>query len=318
MKARIKKIVLGSLLALLVLAALTKVCFEIDNYYYESGLRKMKNAHELDIVVKSKIEHKTLKLNGCEIHYSISANESEKSIVFLHPAFSDHTVFEEQIDYFSKDYRVISIDLIGHGLSKAKKSKDQIDASRDHIFKILEQEKVEKINLVGVSIGSLIAQHFALKYPEKVNSLTALGGYDINKENKDIAKAQRSSNIGLIVRVLFSMKAFRKKTAEITCYTKRGQALFYQTSKHYTRSSFATMQGLKKVVKNRNSHEASYPTFILSAEFDVDLAIEMAKSWHSDLENSEYFMIKDAGHCANLDKPDEFNKRVKDFLDRNN
>jgi pimeloyl-ACP methyl ester carboxylesterase len=142
--------------------------------------------------------------------------------------------------------------------------------------------------------------------------------YDINEENKEVAKVQRSSNMGLIVRALFSMKAFRKKTAEISCYTKRGQTLFYRSSRHYTRSSFATMQRLKNVVKNRDNHQAGYPTFILTAEFDIDLAKEMAKSWHSDLENSEYFMIKDAGHCANLDKPEEFNKRVKDFLDRNN
>jgi len=40
--------------------------------------------------------------------------------------------------------------------------------------------------------GSLIAQYFALNYPEKTKSFTALEGYDINKENKEVSKAQRS------------------------------------------------------------------------------------------------------------------------------
>lgn len=318
MKGKIKRIVMRTLFALLMLIAFTKVYFEVDNYYYESGLISMKKAQELDVEVQGEIEYKTLSLNGCEIHYSISKNKSEKSIVFLHPAFSDHTVFQEQFDYFSKDYTVIAIDLIGHGLSKANKSKDKIDASRDHIFKILELENIETTNLLGVSVGSLIAQHFALKYPEKVNSLTALGGYDINKENEEIAKSQKFLNIGLVIRALFSMRAFRKKTAMITCKSKRGQALFYQSTRHYTRSSFATMQGLQNVIKNRETHEASYPILIMTGEFDIDLAKRMAESWHSELENSEYFMIEDAGHCANLDKPADFNRKVKDFLDRNN
>lgn len=75
-------------------------------------------------------------------------------------------------------------------------------------------------------MGSLIAQYFALQYPDKVQSLTALGGYDINKENKEVEKAQRASNLGLIFRAVFSMKSFRKKTAEITCITKKGKHYF--------------------------------------------------------------------------------------------
>ena len=43
----------------------------------------------------------------------------------------------------------------------------------------------------------------------------------------------------------------------------------------------------------------------------------MAKEWHIEINNSEYFMIENAGHCANIDKPLEFNKVVKEFIDRN-
>jgi len=60
-------------------------------------------------------------------------------------------------------------------------------------------------------MGTLIAQYFALKYPDKVNSLTALGGYDINKNNKEAANAQRFENFKLIVKALFSMNSFRRQ-----------------------------------------------------------------------------------------------------------
>jgi pimeloyl-ACP methyl ester carboxylesterase len=170
---------------------------------------------------------------------------------------------------------------------------------------------------VGVSMGSLIAQYFALQYPDKVKSLTALGGYDINKENKEVEKAQRASNLGLIFRAVFSMNSFRKKTAEITCITKKGQALFYESSSLYERKSFLSMQGLQNVIKCRKSIKPEYPTLILTAEFDIELAKKQAKEWHENLPNSECFMMKAAGHCANMDDPLEFNRLVKEFIRRN-
>ncbi len=295
-----------------------KIYFEISNAVYNNKIKQMVDNNELTVQIESSIEHKTLEMNGYEIHYNVSGKENNDLIVFLHPAFSDHRAFDQQIDYFSKDYRVITIDLIGHGLSKANKSKDKIDASSEHIRRILELEGKDRVNLVGVSMGSLIAQYFALQYPDKVKSLTALGGYDINKENKEVEKAQRSSNLGLILRAAFSMKSFRKKTAEITCITKKGQAFFYETSSFYERKSFRVMQGLQNVIKDRMNIKPKYPTLIVTAEFDIELAKKLAKEWHTNSENSEYYIIKNAGHCANLDNPLEFNSLVKEFIDKLN
>jgi pimeloyl-ACP methyl ester carboxylesterase len=315
---KIKKKLKRTLFILIVLTAIVKIYFEIDNYFYKSKLETLENNNKLAINIKAAIEHKTLQIEGCKIHYFVSGRQNKKSIVFLHAAFSDHRMFDQQIDYFSKDYKVITIDLIGHGLSKANKSKDQIDASSQHIFKILELENINQTHLVGVSVGSLIAQHFALKDPTKVKSLTALGGYNINKTNKKIEKSQRGSNLSLIARAIFSMKAFRKKTALITCKSARGQALFYKTTSHYERKSFMVMQGIKNIVKDRIDIEVNYPTLIMTGEFDIELAKKMAKDWLSNLDNSDYYMIENGGHCANIDEPLVFNKKVMEFIDKNN
>ena len=186
----------------------------------------MKENNKLNIQMEISIEHKILKQNGYEIHYYISGQENSDLVIFLHPAFSDHRAFNRQIDFFSKKYKVITIDLIGHGLSKANKSKDKIDVSAKHINEILKTEKNESVRLVGVSMGSLIAQYFALKYPNKTKSLTVLGGYDINIENKEVIKAQIFLNLNLIFRAFFSMKSFRQQTAKITTKTKKDKLCF--------------------------------------------------------------------------------------------
>ncbi len=265
--------------------------------------------------IQSKVEHKTLELDGYQIHYYISGAINNSSILFLHPAFSDHRAFANQIDYFSKNYRVITIDLLGHGLSKANTSKDKIDVSTEHIVQILEQEYIPKIHLVGVSVGSLIAQYFALKHPNKVQSLTALGGYSIHEKNETIKKAQRLANLGLVFRALFSMNAFRSKTAKITCYSKEGQTLFYESSSLFERKSFKVMPGVEYMIDNRNNLNIAYPMYILVGEYDIDLAKQMALKWHKDVPHSSYFVLKDAGHCANLDKPNAFNKILNQFIE---
>lgn len=318
MKLKRKKILI-IILSLIIFSILGfKIYFDIDNAIYNNGIKHMMKNNELNIKPESSIEHKTLNMDDYEIHYFVSGKENNDLIVLLHPAFSDHRVFDQQIDFFSKNYRVITIDLIGHGLSKAKKSKDKIDVSSEHIAKILEIKGFDKAHIVGISMGSLIAQYFALEYPEKIKTLTALGGHDINKENKEVAKAQRSYNLSLIFRAIFSMKAFRKMTAKNICKSEKGQALFYETTSHYERKSFMVMQGLQNLIKDRKNIKTEYPTLILTGEFDIELAKKMSKEWHTDLEKSEYFIIENAGHCANIDKPLVFNKVVKEFIDRNN
>lgn len=317
MKRNRKKIIFIILTIIIVPILGIKIYFEVDNVFYEKRIEQMKKSNEPNVQIESSIEHKTLKMDDYEIHYFVSGKENSNLIVFLHPAFSDHRAFDQQIDFFSKKYRVITIDLIGHGLSKAKKSKDKIDASSKHIEQILDIEGFDKTHLVGISMGSLIAQYFALEYPEKIKTLTALGGHDINKENKEVAKAQRSYNLSLIFRAIFSMKAFRKMTAENICKSEKGQALFYETTGHYERKSFMVMQGLQNVIKDRKNIKPKYPTLMLIGEFDIELSKKMAKEWHNDIESSEYLMIEDAGHCANIDKPLEFNKIVIEFIDGN-
>jgi len=251
-----------------------KTFFEIENVLYKNRIGKMKNN---SLLTERSIEQKTLKMDGYDIHYFVSGKENNDLIVFLHPAFSDHRAFDQQIDFFSKQYRVITIDLIGHGLSKANKSKDKIDASSKHIEKILDMEGFDKAHLVGISMGSLIAQYFALEYPDKIKTLTALGGHDINKENKEVAKAQRSYNLSLIFRAIFSMKAFRKMTAKNICKSENGQTLFYETTSHFERKSFMVMQGLQNLIKDRKNIKPKYPTLLLIGEFDIALSKKMAK-----------------------------------------
>lgn len=264
--------------------------------------------------MKTKMIHKTIPLQGTEIHYFSNDQQNAESILFLHPAFSDHSCFDNQIDFFAEHFHVITVDLLGHGLSSVGQSNDKIDHSAKHLNQILLKENIEKIHLVGVSMGSLLAQDLAAKFPSKILSLTALGGYDIHHIYPEINKAQRKEMFKWLFKVLFSMDAFRRYAASVSAIKESEQVNFYQSTKGFTRKSFTVMSALGNIMANREKDIGSYPLLILSGEKDNELALQVTKKWHDKESESRFYIVKNAGHCANMDNPIEFNRIVSDFL----
>lgn len=248
------------------------------------------------------------------MHYFVSGNPLGETIIFLHPAFGDHRCFDKQIDCFSSQYKIITVDMPGHGLTGVEKSKTKISATPQLIVEILNLENTEKAHIVGVSLGSLLAQDFALKYPHKTLSLTVLGGYNINKEQKEIAKAQRTEMFKWIFKMIFSMDAFRRYASSAAVTNKTEQARFFESAKLFTRKSFTVMSGLNKLIANRPDIQQTFPLLLLAGENDLELAVNATKQWHKDNPKAQMHIIENAGHCANMDNADRFNDIMMGFL----
>lgn len=262
--------------------------------------------------MKASVERNTVIHNGYPVNYYASGNSENDLIIFLHPAFADHRAFDQQIEFFASNYRVITLDMPGHGFAQSGKAR--IDHTIHHINSIMESEGYPKAHFAGVSMGSLIAQYFALHFPEKVQSMTVLGGYDINADNKELNKAQRTENIKWIFKALLSMSSFRRYVAGVSVIRPEEQARIYEMAKLFTRKSFLVMSGLRNIVKNREGVSQNYPLLLLSGDKDIELAIRMSKKWHSENPSSEFYMIENAGHCANMDEPGSFNRILIDFI----
>lgn len=305
------KIFLLILLIIIAIVLIVKIYFEVDARRYEKYVDES-SAIKIEVPT-SAVEHKKLEQEGYDIHYFVSGTLEGDLIILLHPAFSDHTVFDAQIDALAENYRVVAVDLIGHGLSQIRKSDDKIDASAKHIVEIMEREGYSSAHIMGASMGSLIAQYVGVEYPSRVKSLTVLGGYDINRVNPKLSKAQNSSNIQMMLRAMLSMRSFRKYGSGITAYTTEGKMKFYESMRLYTRKSFLVMRGFMNIIKDRN-FTANYPILIMVGEYDVPLALDLARGWHRDLEGSEYVEIDNAGHCANLDNVEQFNNTLLNFI----
>lgn len=259
-------------------------------------------------------ENKKLNYNGYGVNYYINGSLNGETIVFFHAAFTDHRIFEEQFKFFTdKKYRVVAIDMLGHGLTQPKKTGDKIDECVEHVNAIMLNEGIEKVHLVGVSMGSLMAQYFALTYPEKTLSLTVLGGYDISADNTEINKAQRKEGFKWMVKAMLSMNLFRAYVAKISVNNPQVQIKIKEMAACFTRKSFMYMSGMANVVKKREV-KIECPLLILVGERDLELAKKAAENFHKSTAASKFEIINNAGHCANIDKPYIFNIVLIKFL----
>ena len=105
--------------------------------------------------------------------YLLHKNDNKIPIVFIHGVGLTHEIWQPQLDYF-KDNTTISYDILGHGKTPLNKSIISFDDFSEQLINLLNELKFSKIHLIGFSIGSLIARNFAVKYNERLKSLTLL------------------------------------------------------------------------------------------------------------------------------------------------
>ncbi len=260
------------------------------------------------------IESKVLSYNGYSIHYFTTGKIGNPLLIMLHAAFCNHHCFDGQLGYFSQNFRVVTLDLLGHGLSAVDKTADTIASTNRHLCDIMETEGYSKAHILGASMGSLLAQSFAIEHPEKVETLTVLGGYNLNPIPAAIKRAQFTEGLKWIFRALVSMNTFRKYVAKMSAHHVESQQAIFEMAKQFHFKSFKAMRGLGDITKLRPEQQIRCPLLIVCGQFDIELAVSEAHRWHGTQPNSKLMIIKNAGHLANMDNPDEFNAHLMAFI----
>lgn len=135
------------------------------------------------------IEEKNLQLK-LQVYDSAVCDNTKSVIVLIHGNSSSKEVFQEQIKYFSETYRVIAIDLLGHGKSTKISNLENINGEEreqlaevfynpcamiSEITQLLQAKKIENSHLIGWSLGGHIGYGVAIENQKLVSSITTIG-----------------------------------------------------------------------------------------------------------------------------------------------
>jgi pimeloyl-ACP methyl ester carboxylesterase len=254
------------------------------------------------------------KLKNTSVYYYLCGNPDRECIIMVHPAFADHSAFDLQLEYFASEYQIITLDLIGHGKSLNTKKGDGIDQTAEYINQIMIAEAIPRAHLVGVSLGGVLIQDFANKYPEKVASLCCVGAYDINNFDPSMQKENSGKQMLMMLKALLSIKWFSEANKKISAATESAQEAFYRMNIRFKKNSFRYLASLSKLINQFKTEERKYPLLIGCGDKDNHLAIKAAKMWNVQEPKSRLIIFENAGHLVNMDVPAKFNQILNEHI----
>jgi len=259
------------------------------------------------------LKERLLQKETYNLYYYTQGDPSKPALVFIHPAYGDHTCFHHQVDVFAENYYVIFIDMLGHGKSQVRGGGVGIDATVGLVAEILADEGHAGAHLVGVSLGSLMAQAMARRFPRLVKSVTICGGYSIFGDNSAITQAQNREIVKAFFLMLFNMDGFRRYVVKNTNVVEAEREVFYRAMQKFTRRSLPVMSGMGKIL-DKTPRTLSQPLLIVTGEHDLPIILSNARDWQKREPNAQLQVIPNAGHCANMDNPAEFNRVLAEFM----
>ncbi|MGH8740432.1 MAG: alpha/beta fold hydrolase, partial [Burkholderiales bacterium] len=111
-------------------------------------------------------------VNGIETYYEIHGKEGAPWLVLSHSLACSVRMWDGQIAALKDRFRVLAYDTRGHGQSAAPKGAYTLEQLADDLYGLLRNLKIDKAHFCGLSMGGMIGQTFALKYPGIFESLT--------------------------------------------------------------------------------------------------------------------------------------------------
>ena len=193
------------------------------------------------------------------------------AVVLLHGFLENKTMWDKYVSALSKNHRVITIDLLGHGETECLGYVHTMEDQADMIFAVLISLRIRKIVLVGHSMGGYVALAFAELYPDNVKGLfllnsTSRADSDERKINRDRAIKAVKQNHTNFVRISIS-NLFSEDNREV--FAKEVEKVKLEALKTPLQGIVASLEGMK-IRKDREVllHFAPYPIQLVLGKKD--------------------------------------------------
>ena len=253
---------------------------------------------------------------GSTLRFWLAGPVERPLVVFTHGAGVDHREWKDTLDVVARDFRVMCWDVRGHGQSQPEGSPFTLARASMDLLAILDTLSAEKAILVGHSMGGNITQEVIFRAPERVLAAVLLG---CTSNTQKISRSDRwlaSSVLSMIkfypYKLLLRQSAAMFSThPEVCAYLREA---FEQVSKTEFR---ALIPQLLKDLHEEPGYKIPVPFLLLHGANDKSGNIrKLAPTWAHAEPQSEYTVIPNAGHVANMDNPQVFNQLLLDFLHR--
>ena len=233
-----------------------------------------------------------------------------ETVLFLHGAGGSKTQWRSMMQEYLQDYRVIAIDVPGLNVNQPFRFRRH--SCRQYglwLAKVLDQLRLEKVHLVGTSLGGTIAAYFAAQYPQRVESLALLAFPNVlgagERESSQALQGFLDATRMRTVQDVESAyaRAFYKSPSVpklVLRYNLRESQKHQETLQSVLRelldSRPVLMAGLRQI---------KVPSLILHGIEDRMCAAVGADFWQRQIPHAQYQEIPECGHMIHIEKPED-------------
>lgn len=248
-------------------------------------------------------------------YYSYRNKETIPS-VFIHGVGLDHQMWKPQINSLN-EFSTLTYDLLGHGKSELIDNEVSLDDFSSQLKSLLDFLNIKEINLIGFSLGSLIAIDFTIKFKEYLNTLTLMG-----------TTYQRTDEERSKVLDRFEQAKLNKPISRQALKRWFSDKYLDENPKIYNEF----MNILNKKPKDHNNFLKAYKLFanhrddielikkietktlIMTGSDDPGSTVAMSESLSKDLVNSKFVEVKNGKHLCSIECADDVNINLKNFI----
>lgn len=259
-------------------------------------------------------------INGAKLYYEVEGQG--EPFVMIHAGVADHRQWNQEFQYFAKQYRVIRYDWRGQGLS------EPVEGDYSHLQDLITLLDVlnvrEPAMVMGCSMGGGMAINLALAQPSRVKALILVDSgpngleLDVPEEPKfaEVNAAFEAGDLDrtteLEVQIWFDG---RGRTAEQVNPAARKLAFDMNRLAvvHAAKNLGHNVPDLEPPAAERLG-EITVPALIVAGVNDTAYSLAAADYMVEHLSNARKVMIEDAAHLPNMEKPEEFRGIVEAFV----
>ena len=258
--------------------------------------------------------------DNLDLYYEVTGNpQSPKTVIFLNGLSQSTVAWFLMLPYFKENYKIILLDFIFQGQSSKNTEWRSFDRHAQDVKELLDELKIEKATLAGLSYGSLVSQHFALLYPQKLDKLILMSTFAHKTpyyEAIELAwwNALQIGGYSLMLDVMLpSVLGENYFKNPIIPIDLMKQARTDANSN--TDALFKLMRATRERPDYRPMlQEIKTPTLIIHGEKDLLMSVNLAQEVHKAIPNSVLEVIPNVGHTLNLEAIMQTSQLILNFL----
>jgi 3-oxoadipate enol-lactonase len=255
-------------------------------------------------------------IRGRKIAYALLGTEGAPAVVLGHALGANSHIWGYQLPLLTARFRVLAYDLPGHGESDPPVGQDSFDDFAHDLVALLDRTGISRATLVGLSIGGMVAQHFASLYPDRLRALVLCStGCQTNEAGKKIFEDRiaQVNKGGVETQVESSItRWFTPQFASDAPATIEWVKWMYQkTSPAGFINGCRAIQELDTLDRLSN---ITAPTLLIPGELDQGFPESVSRTIQSRIKNAQLKVLTGAAHIGNVELPHRFNELLFEFL----